>query len=661
MPIPVVTNFTINDRVPFDTRLVATNSNSMYNMSFPYEGLTIYRTDLGKNFTFNGETWSVSSNGIYGGDGQLSSANTIASFGTVSTDGFDTANSLTFRAYSGDNGQNYLDLRTSFIRSSSDVLASYKTVTIESQLFFTEDGGTTALIPGPFMKYNPYSTLGYGGISFGTFDVDSGESYERLVIEQAVGGGYGLIRIYTAKQPQPGGLTFNIGGNWVTGLPWIGYGWNGDEVQDDKGCWLEFNGDQLELWVFNDTIGSRRMGKFSLTGIELNGNTSVIGGLTVNGNINVSSTGTFNIGRGTDGFGFLTDRVAFQYSNNRIGFYNSSGFVIEKNFSMTQSFIPATSTTIPILTVGAKGRIVDPKFNPDANTSGENDLDFRYYRGARIDRTGKWPGTGLPAANTLLASEDKIAIYQPISTDMNDGRTPQDARFRIAARNYISKIDEQNCAFAEYNLSIKDYDRIITFYSDSLSYHIGHRFSWYLGTYLSSDNPALEPSRWKKMGVVSTSNINDLNSNPYQLTEIGGESPTQGQNAGGYPSSTGDAADFGGLSYQNSNYSQMVIVPAGTVLKIRFDFPYNWDVSYMMNAIGSLFTEDCWAYAQSVVFVSQRIGNYNLQSTERDIRQKDDSNSGTPVYRRGSDFQWPYERFFDSTNSPLQKWGKQGL
>ena len=121
MSIPVITNFSINDTVPFDTRLVATSSASMDNMLYKYAGLTTYRSDLGLNYTYNGSTWVVSSNGIYGGGGNLSGDTTV-NFGTVSATLNSDSNRLTFQSYSGgDSNPNSVRVENYFIRHSSNV------------------------------------------------------------------------------------------------------------------------------------------------------------------------------------------------------------------------------------------------------------------------------------------------------------------------------------------------------------------------------------------------------------------------------------------------------------------------------------------------------------------------------------------------------------
>jgi len=648
MPIPVITNFTINDRVPFDTRLVATNSNAMYNMDYPYEGLTIYRTDLGKNFTFNGETWSISSNGIYGGSGELSSANTIASFGTVSTTVDTTANNLTFRAYSGDSGIIYLDLKNTFIRNFEDANAQYKTVSYKTQLNFTDNNG---IINGPFISYNP-NRVQLGGISFGTYDEVNLDVYERMIIE---GGQYGFIRIFLQKQPTQDSKSLNIGFNSFTNVPFLGYDWWGDSyVSGTSSCYIEFNNDELTFYSITDlTPFPIKTAVFTTRFISLNRSVTVNGNLTFAGSLlnNSAPQYSFNIGRINNGFGgfsWINDRVTFNYSGQRVGYFNSTTFVTEKNVTTTYATPTSTSSNVPSFSLGSRGLIVDNKFNPGANIAFEDDMEFTLYGSYRINQT--------------QIQTDTISIIKQDSSQRTDGQRPEDARFRIAALSYTSKLSSSNCAFAEYILTTRPYDRIISFYCDSLTFHIAHRFSWYIGKLSAEDlqNQDEEPGNWKKMGVAETGNADNIN--------VGGSpsgSAFDGKftltTDGAYPCNTNSLIDpsFNNLMYQIRTYSGTVIVPAGSHLKIRFDFPYQWD-STLLTTLQQRQPLDYWAYCMSVIFTSQRIGNYNITGGQTELRIKQDGTSGATTLRKGSDYQYPYERFV-STISPSQTWGKKNL
>lgn len=641
MPIPVITNFTINDRVPFDTRLVATNSNAMYNMDYPYEGLTIYRTDLKKNFTFNGETWSVSSNGIYGGDGALANSNTVVGFGTVSSTVDTTSSNLTFRSYSGDSGIIYLDLKNTFIRNSEDTNATFNTVSYKTQLNFTNTNGST-VINGPFISYNPYSSFGFGGISFATYDSVNGDVYERMMVE---GGQYGLIRFFVEKQPSQGSKSLNIGINNSTSVPFLGYDWWGEDFGGTGSCYMEFENDQLTFYSVTDVIGNPiKTAVFANNFISLNKNVTLTGNLNFSGSLNGTSAATFNIGRGSNGFGFLTDRVALQYGGQRVGFFNSTSFATEKNVLFTNPTTSSNSSSVPLFFLGTRGLIIDNRFNPGANIISEDDMEFTSLASNRI--------------NTNTIQSDKITIIKQDSSQRTDNLKPEDARFRIAALSYTSKLSSTDCAYAEYILEPRPHDRIISFYCDSLSFHIAHRFSWYIGKYSPTDanNKADYPANWKKMGVAETGNTDNIN--------VGGgvsSSPFDGEftlttDGNSYPCNTNLTSEpsFSNLMYQIRTYSGTVIVPAGSFLKIRFDFPYAWN-SNLLTILTQRKPDDYWAYCMSVIFTSQRIGNYSITNDQKELRDKQNGRSEGSQFRKGSDYQYPYEKIISPPS--LQTWG----
>ena len=244
---------------------------------------------------------------------------------------------------------------------------------------------------------------------------------------------------------------------------------------------------------------------------------------------------------------------------------------------------------------------------------------------------------------------DTITIIKQDSSQRTDNLKPEDARFRIATSQYDSKLSTANCAFAEYVLAPRPYDRIISFYCDSLSFHIAHRFSWYIGKFTgdeSRDQEIIYPANWKKMGIAETGNTDNINT-AYFLT------------TNGYPSNVSSPAttpSFANLTYQIRTYSGTVIVPAGSFLKIRFDFPYAWN-STLLTTLQIKQSTDYWAYCMSVIFTSQRIGNYNITGGQTELREKQDGTSGLIPLRKGSDYQYPYEKY-TSTSSPLQTWGK---
>jgi len=634
MPIPVITNFSINDTVPFDSRLVATSSVDMNNMLYPYEGLTIYRTDTKLNYTYNGNTWAVSSNGIYGGDGSLSDSNTAVGFGTVSGAVNDLSNALSFRAFSDNTGNNFVDIKNEFVRNESAI--DVTRLSYRSQFRFTESAGSSYL-DGPYITYNPKSSSSIvGGISLGTYNEDQGSAYDRIFIE---GGSDGLTKFFVDPTPGLSSKTVNIGRNLTTNIPFIGYDWYGEDMAGTGSCFIEFENDQLTLYSYNLNTNLHKTAVFASSFISFNKNVTLTGNFNFSGNLNGTGV-TFYIGKGTNGFYITNQSVAFTFGNQRIGYYNAQSLYLEKNILVQYPGILTNTSNLPYFYLGIKGKIVDRKFNPNPRIPFENDLDFSYSTGNRIDRTG----------NTATFPSNTICIYQQVSGDRTDGYPAQDTRFRIAAKGYTSNLSStvNPPAFVEYVLQPRDYDRIIYFYSDSLTFHIAHRLSWYLGYPSATDeqNGDSIPSQWKKVGVVETGNTDNINTSNLIVTTLG--------NGIGYPTNGSGQPTFASLTYQIRTYSQMVIVPSGSSLKIRLDFPYSWNSTIVDQMLTTLST-DFWGYCQSLVFVSQRIGEYNLSQTEIDIRTKDTGINTTTSRRRGTDYQFPYEWVNRSTG--LQKWG----
>ncbi len=75
MPIPLITNFTINQAAPVDDRMVVTSSSLRDAIQYKYDGLTVFQTDTRSSWTWNATsaTWSynVAGNGIYSGSGSV--------------------------------------------------------------------------------------------------------------------------------------------------------------------------------------------------------------------------------------------------------------------------------------------------------------------------------------------------------------------------------------------------------------------------------------------------------------------------------------------------------------------------------------------------------------------------------------------------------------
>ena len=617
MPIPVITNFSINDTVPFDTRLVATSSTSMDNMLYKYAGLTTYRSDLGLNYTYDGSTWAVSSNGIYGGSGNLSSANTIVNFGTVSTALNDLSKYFTFKTYTDGFGDVHLDLENYFIRNADG--SNHYDVSYKSQLMFNDDV-SSEYYPGPYIMYNPKVLFnsGRGGISFGTLNESQVYTvYERMRID-----GNGIIRFKPNATVDETTKSVNIGIDSTNTRPFIGFNWNGSDVDTGTDAsYVQFNDSVVSIHNFSSTTGGTHSAIFSKGLVRINGALSVSGDLNFRGDILYSGINTtFYIGRDRTGLYFNSGQnyVSLTYLNtttkviHQVLNYNDSNVVSYKDFVVSPSSTGTSSSSYPIFQLNSRGSYWDFIFNPNKDVS-DDENDNKWYE---LKRNGSITTLG-------DVVRYKVNIYKQQKTDRIDGTEPQDARFRIAPWDYSSDINFSNDgpASIEYYVKSKSYDRIFYFYSDSYSIYMAHELSWYLG-YLSnqdiSDNKTI-PSLWKKIGRVETGNKDNIN-NSYQI-------------GGGYPGGEG-AIDFSVFtSYQVRTYSHSVVVPAGMFFKFRLYFPYSFTGSLVQELPATI-----WDYCQSLVFTVLRSGRYTLGNSTRSLQGVQEGISG-----KGSDYTEPID------------------
>jgi len=617
MPISVITNFSINDSVPFDTRLVVTSSTSMDNMLYKYDGLTTYRSDLGLNYTYDGSTWSVSSNGIYGGSGNLSSANTTVNFGTVSSSLNSTSNKFVLKSYSGgDSNPNSLRLENYFQRHDIE----YSGVSYKSQFIFSENEDQ-GIYYGAYIMYNPKPLFNSsrGGISFGVLpggvlsqDTQDAPSYERMRID-----GNGIIRFKPNATVDPTTKSVNIGIDSTNTRPFIGFNWNGSDVDTGTDAsYVQFNDSVVSINNFSSTTGTHSA-IFSKGLVRINGILSVSEDLNFRGNILYTGTNTtFYIGRDRTGLFFNSGQnyVSLTYLNrstnviHQVLNYNDSNVVSYKDFVVAPISTGTSSSSYPIFQLNSRGSYWDFIFNPNKDVS-EDENDNKWYK-----LTSSGPINTL--GNLLSTSEAryKVNIYQQQKADRIDGTEPQDARFRIAPWDYDADINNNNNgpASIEYYVKSKSYDRIFYFYSDSYSIYMAHELSWYLGTTLTS---------WKKIGRVETGNKDNIN-NYYATVD-------------GYPGS--GTIDFDVFtSYQVRTYSHSVIVPAGMFFKFRLYFPYSFTGSLVQDLPSPI-----WDYCQSLVFTVLRSGRYALSNSTRSLQEVQE---GTPASTgKGSDFTKPIE------------------
>jgi len=515
MPISVITNFSINDSVPFDTRLVATSSDSMTNMLYKYAGLTTYRSDLGLNYTYNGSSWAVSSNGIYGGSGDLSS-DTIVNFGTVSASPLTSdSNRLTFQSYSGgDSNPNSVRVENYFIRHSSD----FSGISYKNQLILSENNGQ-GLYNGPYIMYNPKPLFngGIGGISFGvlagTLDPEETPSYERMRID-----GNGIIRFKPNATVGDSTKSVNIGIDSTNTRPFIGFNWNGSTVDDGTDAsYVQFNDSVFSIHNFSSATGTHSA-IFSKGLVRVNGGLEVTGG-TISTNKNISfgaaDGGVYFVSSNGNGMKYDAQKgyaaLTFKPSTVPLDIitWNNTQITLSRPIIATGS---ATFTTYNTFNARYQTNIWDNDFNPD-----------------RVDST--WTIIAEESARQSLTSNTVLVTTESSSTN-------QFTSFKLTIRTYTA-----TTAKATYLLSLKSYDRYLYIYNDSYTWGISHQVElWLANKELYDIN---RNSSWVKVGHLTNGNKPNYNN-------------------------TGNSND----NYQIKTYSHSILVPANMYFKIVFKFPY---------------------------------------------------------------------------------------
>lgn len=561
MPIPVITNFSINDFKPFDDRLVVTNSNAMSNMTFPYEGLTVYRTDTKLNYTFNGVTWSISSNGIYGGSGFLNSSTTTVDFGTVSSATNDVSRNLTFRSYT-DSSSVFVRVRNNFIRTSSGVAntgISYRT-----QMYFGNDAGQS--FEGPYIIFNPIelSSSGAGGISFGSLNEDDNTVYERFRID-----GNGTIRFKPQSTVNDSTLSINIGidESVYTGTmkPFIGYNWskNGPDStslfsqQVTRSSYMLFDDDKISLNYFNISeeavLGSPR----PITTIVAThsvifdrNNTYINGGLQVNGGA-ISTNKSISFGSADSlvhYVSFLGNGTGMKYDSQQnvaaLSYRNSNGSGITdairwSNTPLVEVISPtyfsrnATLTVDSILRSTYYCSLWDNLFNPGAST---------------INSDNSWTRSTISEDSNKNTATNDVPASNNVYIKLLGARTT--VEFSIRANAYVAGTSVSAFSKSAFVCAPRDYDRLFYFYLDGSSFQVPHRLEWFL-------------SRQAAANYVKIGNIENSNRGGYM----------QGLQTYGTT----------GISYMSRFYSQTVLVPAGMYFKIRFTFHVSYTPASTMN------------------------------------------------------------------------------
>jgi hypothetical protein len=531
MPISVITNFSINDSVPFDTRLVATSSTSMDNMLYKYAGLTTYRSDLGLNYTYNGSVWAVSSNGIYGGSGNLSSANTTVNFGTVSSALNSSSNKFVLKSYSGgDSNPNSLRLENYFQRHDSE----YSGVSYKSQFIFSqnEDQG---IYYGAYIMYNPKPLFnsGRGGISFGVLpegvfsqDTESADPYERMRID-----GNGIIRFKTNLTVNPDTKSVNIGIDSTNTRPFIGFNWNGSDVDTGTDAsYVQFNDSVVSIHNFSSSTGTTHSAIFSKGLVRVNGALTVTGGaISTNKSISFGADDNLIYYVSNNFYGIKVDNqlqvaslVARQPPVSSQQFssptfvevinYNKDLITLRKN---TKTLLGTTITTEGRLNARYVTNIWDNNFDPE--------LEFF------------WEASALPGDNEGQDTNSNTIIVTALeSTTGPLGSRFYDFEFRPKAPYNL------RTSKASFFLNPTPYDRYLYFYNENENSPISHLVEWFL---LSAELDDLSEN-WVKIGRYENGNKDDYNID--------------------FPGST--------TNYQTRFYSHSVLIPANMYFKISFVF-----------------------------------------------------------------------------------------
>jgi hypothetical protein len=519
MPIPVITNFSINDTIPFDTRLVATSSEALTNMLYKYEGLTTYRTDTKLNYTYNGSTWAVSSNGIYGGSGNLSS-DTIINFGTVSASPLTSdSNRLTFRSYSGDDSTpNSVRVENYFIRHSSN----FSGISYKNQLILSENDGQ-GLYNGPYIMYNPKPLFnsGIGGISFGvlagTLDQEETPSYERMRID-----GSGIIRFKPNATVNDTTKSVNIGIDSTNTRPFIGFNWDGSDVDTGTDAsYVQFNDSVVSIHNFSFGNGTHSA-IFSKGQVSINGALQVTGGL-------ISTNKNISFGADDNNVYFVSSGgTGMKYDSSRnyaaLTYRTSSSSIIEiikwsaSEITLLRPIIAtgsATFTTYNTFNARYQTNIWDNDFNPD-----------------KVD--SNWTVSPIAIdSNRQLETSNTVLVSLTTTTQFVD--------FKFEIKSPYTTVGARKA----YVLASKPYDRYLYFYND-IGNAITHNVEMFL---LIGGLDAANVNNWVKVGFITTGNQNNWN--------VGiGDNNT---------------------NYQIKFYSHSLIIPANMLFRIKFSFPYRFE------------------------------------------------------------------------------------
>jgi len=588
MPIPVITNFSINDTQPMDDRFVATSSVSMNNIQFKYPGLTVYRTDENKNYQYDGSDWAIFSSGIYGGSGLLA--------GDVVVDTTADSTQRDPGTYGNPGTVGYQNLDFIISASSSTSNRSYV-----RHFFRTKETGVLATSQEYVMAFqglnNPTST-DYSGIKFNSLDglggtkngavsiwttplTGIGQSSLRFQVE-----GDGTIRF----KPNSGIQSFlNITGNSTnTTTIQLGFNWEGTSrsISGIGSSYIEFKNEEISFYNLKSTSST------ATKTLTINEDS-----LTAYKNFFVNAPGTF-IGLSTGGFryaleGTFGSQTPYVYIAFRSGQvttdiirYNATGVRVLKDIEIGS---PSNFTSTPQVNGNSSALATYGPFNARYYT---NIWDNKFVSDASDNQ---WVFQSDESENTLSTSTynqlgNSVCVVKEEFTDQ-----VQDTYFQMIPRSYLPG----SVSKSVWELSSQPFDRMIYFHLDHLEdagtpRNFTHHLSWYLTDVDPIVGGGEGVRAWKKIGKLETGNRNGIN----MMT----------------------------ASYSVPYYSQQVLVPANMYMKLIFKFPYSIPTANLSWPAASEDYRNFRADLPILVVTSIRSG---LFSTGKFSRGPIDSISGT--------------------------------
>jgi hypothetical protein len=424
--ISIITNFDVNENVPIDSRIVASNSTVRTNIQYKYEGLKVYQLDNQQSYIWDGFNWRVEYNGIYGGSGSIP-GNTEINFGSVATTVGSSSNDLIFRANTATNNVN---LKNDFIRHTQIIGLGNEWQGIEFRQQFQYKDSNPNTRNGAYISYNPPATVP-GALAFGTGESLSYQVTERMRISSD--GKVGIATTDPKEFLQIGSVSgsqkpfvIHNGGSAV-----IGYNWYFDGI--DK--------------VFDLTVGSS---KIAQNNGSVTIQTRLSGAPAIDFTSHVSANGKVGIGTGT-----MTPNELLQIGNYTptqlpLVLHNSGDAAIGHNWFYT------TSSQFNDPTQGS-GRI---KF------SGSGEILFS---------TRNPNATGFNSTMTLVNSRVGVNTTNPsyaldVTGDIKSSNDIYSGRDVNAARNVIAadKVETTNGYFFKNSPNNK-----ITSSSTQMYFHVG--------------------------------------------------------------------------------------------------------------------------------------------------------------------------------------------